>query len=38
MLGGFYAAVSLGLTVAFGQLDIVNISHPAFVILGSYIA
>ena len=38
MLGGFYAAVSLGLTVVFGQLDIVNIAHPAFVILGSYIA
>ena len=38
MLGGFYAAVSLGLTVTFGQLDIVNIAHPAFVILGSYIA
>lgn len=38
MLGGFYAAVSLGLAVAFGQLDIVNIAHPAFVILGSYIA
>ena len=38
LLGGFYAAVSLGLTVAFGQLDVVNIAHPAFVILGSYIA
>ncbi len=38
MLGGFYAAVSLGLTITFGQLDIVNIAHPAFVILGSYIA
>ena len=38
LLGGFYAAVSLGLTVAFGQLDIVNIAHPAFVILGSYVA
>ena len=38
LLGGFYAAVSLGLTVVFGQLDIVNIAHPAFVILGSYIA
>ena len=23
---------------AFGQLDIVNIAHPAFVIVGSYIA
>ena len=38
LLGGFYAALSLGLTVAFGQLDIVNIAHPAFVVLGSYIA
>ena len=38
LLGGFYAAVSLGLTVAFGQLNIVNIAHPAFVIVGSYIA
>jgi branched-chain amino acid transport system permease protein len=38
LLGGFYAAVSLGLAVSFGQLDIVNIAHPAFVILGSYIA
>jgi branched-chain amino acid transport system permease protein len=38
LLGGFYAAVTLGLTIAFGQLDIVNIAHPAFVIVGSYVA
>jgi branched-chain amino acid transport system permease protein len=38
LLGGFYAAVALGLAVAFGQLDIVNIAHPAFVIVGSYVA
>jgi len=38
MLGGFYAAVALGLSIVFGQLDIVNISHPAFIIVGSYIA
>ena len=38
LLGGFYAAVSLGLSVSFGQLNIVNIAHPAFVILGSYVA
>ena len=37
LLGGFYAAVTLGLTIAFGQLDIVNIAHPAFVIVGSYV-
>jgi len=36
LLGGFYAAVSLGITLAFGLLDIVNIAHPAFVILGAY--
>jgi branched-chain amino acid transport system permease protein len=38
LLGGFYAAVSVGLAISFGQLDIVNIAHPAFVIVGSYIA
>jgi branched-chain amino acid transport system permease protein len=37
LLGGFYAAVALGLAIAFGQLDIVNIAHPAFVIAGSYV-
>lgn len=36
LLGGFYAAVSLGISVAFGLLNVVNIAHPAFVILGSY--
>jgi len=38
LLGGFYAAVAIGLAIAFGQLDIVNIAHPAFVIAGSYVA
>lgn len=38
LLGGFYAAVSLGISLAFGLLDVVNIAHPAFVILGSYAA
>jgi len=37
-LGGFYAAVTLGITVAFGLLNVANIAHPAFVILGSYAA
>jgi branched-chain amino acid transport system permease protein len=36
LLGGFYAAVSLGISVAFGLLDVVNIAHPVFVLLGSY--
>jgi branched-chain amino acid transport system permease protein len=38
MLGGFYAAVTVGISISFGILDIVNIAHPAFIILGSYIA
>jgi branched-chain amino acid transport system permease protein len=37
LLGAFYAAVSVGLSISFGQLDIVNIAHPAFVIVGSYV-
>jgi branched-chain amino acid transport system permease protein len=38
LLGGFYAAVTIGVSISFGFLDIVNIAHPAFIILGSYIA
>src|SRR5678815_5774214 len=38
LLGGFYAAVTAGISISFGMLDIVNIAHPAFILLGSYIA
>jgi branched-chain amino acid transport system permease protein len=38
LLGGFYAAVTSGISISFGMLDIVNIAHPAFIIVGSYIA
>ncbi len=38
LLGGFYAAMALGLSIAFGQLDVVNIAHPAFIVVGSYTA
>ena len=38
LLGGFYAAVTLGLTLIFGYLNIVNIAHPAFLVLGAYVA
>jgi branched-chain amino acid transport system permease protein len=38
LLGGFYAALSVGISISFGMLDVVNIAHPAFIILGSYIA
>ena len=38
LLGGFYAAVSVGVAISFGLLDVVNIAHPAFILLGSYVA
>jgi branched-chain amino acid transport system permease protein len=38
LLGGFYAAVTVGISISFGMLDIVNIAHPAFIILGAFIA
>ena len=38
LLGGFYTAVSLGISLIFGLLDIANIAQPAFLILGSYAA
>lgn len=37
LLGGFYAAISVGLSLSFGLLDVVNIAHPAFVLLGAYL-
>ncbi len=38
LLGGLYAAVTVGVTISFGMLDIVNIAHPAFIMLGSFVA
>ncbi len=38
LLGGFYAAVTVGLSISFGMLDIGNLAHPAFIILGSFTA
>src|SRR5260370_16661271 len=36
LLGGFYAAVALGISITFGMLDIPNLSHPAFVVVGAF--
>ena len=38
LLGGFYAAVSLGVSITFGLLDVANIAHPMFIIAGAYAA
>lgn len=37
LLGGFYAAVTVGISISFGMLDIANIAHPGFIMLGAYI-
>ena len=36
LLGGFYAALSIGLAIAFGLLDVPHIAHPAFALVGAY--
>ena len=36
LVGCFYAAVSVGLTISFGLLDVPPIAHPAFLVLGAY--
>lgn len=36
LLGGFYAAVAVGIALAFGLLDIPNLAHPAFVVMGAF--
>jgi branched-chain amino acid transport system permease protein len=38
LIGGFYAAVSLGISMTFGLLDVPNISHPVFIVAGAYAA
>src|SRR6476659_3895742 len=37
LLGCFYAAVSIGLSVSFGLLDVPHVAHPAVMVLGSYL-
>jgi branched-chain amino acid transport system permease protein len=36
LLGCFYAAVSIGLSISFGLLDVPHVAHPAFLMLASY--
>ena len=36
LLGCFYAAVSIGLSVSFGLLDVPHVAHPAIMVFGSY--
>jgi branched-chain amino acid transport system permease protein len=36
LLGCFYAAVSMGLSVSFGLLDVPHVAHPAIMVFGAY--
>jgi len=36
LLGCFYAAVSVGLSISFGLLDVPYVAHPSFLVLGAY--
>lgn len=36
LLGGLYAVVGVGFTVAFGLIDVANIAHPAVAVLGAF--
>ena len=36
LLGCFYAAVSIGLSISFGLLDVPNLAHPALLVLAAF--
>lgn len=36
LVGCFYAAVSIGLSIAFGLLDVPHIAHASFLVLAAY--
>ena len=38
LLGGLYAVMAFGLALVWGVLNIVNLAHGAFIMLGAYLA
>lgn len=38
LLGGIYALLSVGFSLAWGAMKVMNISHAAFAVLGAYLA
>ncbi len=38
VLGGLYAAIAVGFSLVWGVLNVINILHGSFIVLGSYVA
>src|SRR5690349_6472556 len=38
MLGGLYAAIAVGFCLVWGVLNVINLLHGSFIVLGAYIA
>lgn len=36
LVGGLYAAVTVGISISFGMINVANLAHPAFIILGAF--
>jgi len=36
LVGGLYAAITVGISISFGMVNIANLAHTAFIILGSF--
>ncbi|MCP5978733.1 branched-chain amino acid ABC transporter permease, partial [Klebsiella pneumoniae] len=38
VLGGLYAAIAVGFSLVWGVLNVINLLHGSFIVLGSYVA
>ena len=38
VLGGLYACIAVGFSLVWGVLNVINILHGSFIVLGSYVA
>ena len=38
LLGGIYGMISIGLTLIFGVMEVINVAHGAFLMLGAYMS